>query len=88
MDDLKLVAENHEELKELLKLVKQFSDDINMEFGLNKCAKATFIKVKLQRSQNFKIDINAAIRLLDQPDVNKYLKMGENETRKHEIMTH
>ena len=30
-----------------LKIVKQFSDDIGMEFGLEKCAKASFKKGSL-----------------------------------------
>ena len=42
MDDLKLYAKNDGDLEGLLATVKRFSDDINMEFGLDKCAKATF----------------------------------------------
>jgi hypothetical protein len=37
MDDLKL-----EELQRQIQTVKNFSDDIHMEFGLEKCAKITF----------------------------------------------
>ena len=36
MDDLKLYAKNDKELEGLLSTVKQFSDDIGMEFGLDK----------------------------------------------------
>uniref|UniRef100_A0A8C4Q1E9 creatine kinase n=1 Tax=Eptatretus burgeri TaxID=7764 RepID=A0A8C4Q1E9_EPTBU len=39
MDDLKLFAPKDEKLLQQLKLVKWYSDDINMEFGLDKCAK-------------------------------------------------
>ena len=42
MDDLKLYAKNDEQLESLLHTVKMFSDDINMQLGLDKCAKATF----------------------------------------------
>ena len=45
MDDLKLYAKDYSELEGLLKIVKGFSDDVGMEFGLNKCAKATFREV-------------------------------------------
>ena len=38
MDDLKLYASNDEQLKELVEIVKSYSDDIKMEFGLSKCA--------------------------------------------------
>ena len=46
MDDLKLYACNDFELEGLLKTVKTFSDDIGMEFGLDKCAKETFKRGK------------------------------------------
>ena len=44
MDDLKLFVKNDQHLQGLLIIVKQFSDDIRMEFGLDKCAKATLWK--------------------------------------------
>lgn len=40
-DNLELITRNGEELKEQLKLVEQFSDNINMEFNLNKCSMTT-----------------------------------------------
>ena len=49
MDDLKLFARNDSELTGLLDTVKHFSDDIGMQFGLDKCAKATFQKEKLSK---------------------------------------
>ena len=39
MDDLKLYGKNDKELDGLLRTVKKFSDDIGMEFGLDKCAR-------------------------------------------------
>ena len=42
VDDLKLYTKNDKELEGLLSRVKQFSDDIGMKFGLDKCAKTTF----------------------------------------------
>ena len=47
MDDLKLFAKDDHELEGLLQTVKKFSDDIDMKFELEKCAKATFLKEKL-----------------------------------------
>lgn len=43
MEDSKLFARNDIELEGLLKRVKYFSDDIGMEFGLDKWAKATIL---------------------------------------------
>ena len=42
MDDLKLYAKEDSELQGFLRIVKGFSDDIGMEFGLSKRTKATF----------------------------------------------
>ena len=49
MDDLKLIAKSKEELQKQLQTVETFSDDMNMEFGLEKCAKITFKRGKLSR---------------------------------------
>ena len=40
MDDLKLFGKNSQQQKQLLQTVKKFSDDINIKFGLDKCATA------------------------------------------------
>lgn len=40
MDDLKLFARNDDELEGLFQIVKSFSDDSGMSYGLDKCAKA------------------------------------------------
>ena len=39
---MKLLAKNDQQLQSLLNIVNQFSDDIRMEFGLDKRPKATF----------------------------------------------
>ena len=56
MDDLKLYTCNDYELEGLLKTVKAFSDDIGMEFRLDKCAKATFKRGKLESADNVVLD--------------------------------
>ncbi|CAH2018837.1 unnamed protein product [Acanthoscelides obtectus] len=38
MDDLKLISPSQNKLKTSLNIVKKFSDDIQMSFGLDKCA--------------------------------------------------
>jgi len=47
MDDFKLIAKSEEELQNQIQTVKTFSDDINMEFGLEEYAKITFKRDKL-----------------------------------------
>jgi hypothetical protein len=39
MDDLKLIGRSEEELINDIKIVKTFSNDIKMKFGLEKCAR-------------------------------------------------
>ena len=46
MDDLKLFADSDSNLNKLLNIVHKFSNDIGMDFGLDKCAKCTLKKGK------------------------------------------
>jgi len=66
MDDLKLIAKSEDELQKQIQTVKNFSDDINMEFGPEKCAKVAFKRDKLVHSQNLVIDINRETQELEQ----------------------
>ena len=65
-DDLKLYGKNNEEVEVTLSPVKIFSDDIGMEFGLDKCAKATLIGERLTSTNEIKLDGSTSIRELDQ----------------------
>ena len=38
MDDLKLYAKNEKQLDSLVQTVRTFSEDIGMQFGIDKCA--------------------------------------------------
>ena len=50
----------------LLTIVKTFSDDIKMEFGLDKCAKATFKRGRLTKTTNLHLDVDTVIEELEQ----------------------
>ena len=78
IDDLKLISKNDQELKEQLCTVKEFSNDIRMEFGLEKCAKASFIKGKIKSTENIILD-DLSIQELDQGDFYKYLGIDEHD---------
>ena len=65
MDNLRLYNKNDQEQVGELKIVKRFSDDIGMGFGLEKCAKANFKKGKLASTGNIVIDDDMKIRELD-----------------------
>ena len=69
INDLKLYSKHDRELVGELKIVKPFSDDIGMEFGLENCAKASFKKGKLASTGNIIIDELTAIEELNQEGV-------------------
>jgi hypothetical protein len=48
MDDLKLIANLEEEIQREIHRVKNFSDGIHMEFGLEKC-----VKLHLREANSF-----------------------------------
>ena len=83
MDDLKLFAKNDQDLEGLLNTVKEFSNDIGMEFGLDKCAKASFVRGKLQKTLSINLDIDTAIRDLDPEETCKYLGVKEGDGINH-----
>jgi len=66
MDDLKLIAKSEKELQKQIQTVKNFSDDIDMEFGLEKCAKIAFKRGKPVHSQNLVIEVNREKQDLEQ----------------------
>ena len=86
MDDLKLYSKNEQEQVEELKIVKQFHDDICIEFGLEKCAIASFKKGRLTSTGNIVIDKDTEIQELDQEGVNKYLGVVESDGIQHSKM--
>ena len=86
MHDLKLYPKNNKKLEGLLSTVKQFSDDIGKEFGLDKSAKATFIKGKLTRTAAVELDIDTTIYELDQGETYEYLGIDEGNGIQHSNM--
>ena len=86
MDDLKLYAKNDKELEGLFSTVKQLSDDIGMEFGLDKCTKATFRNGNPTRATAVELDIDTTIRELDKDETYKYIGIDEGNGIKHSNM--
>ena len=86
MDDLKLFVKNDQDLEGLLNTVKEFSNDIDMEFGLDKCAKPSFVRGKLQKTSSINLDIDTAITDLDPEETYKYLGVSEGDGINHALM--
>ena len=78
VDDLKLYAETLESLKMLLDIVTAFSKDIDMIFGVGKCA---YIKITGGKQTNSKDSLeinNLVIQPVANGDTYKYLGIDEN----------
>ena len=63
--------------------MQNVSDDIKMEFGLDKCAKASFKRGKEVSAEGIPLNDNQVIQDLDQAETYNYLRMekGSNTTK-------
>ena len=86
MNDLKTFGRDNQQQERLLQTVKRFSDDINMKFGLDKCATAEFKRGKLTKTTSIILDEETAIKELQQEDSYKYLGINEAEGIQHAKM--
>ena len=84
--DLKLYGTSDSQLNGLISTVKKVSDDIQMEFGLDKCAKATFKRGKKVSAEGILLNDHQLIQDLDQAETYKYLGMEEGEGVQHHQM--
>ena len=83
IDDLKLLGRNENDLKNEIKLVQTISKDINMNFGLEKCARICLkigrVQSKMHTGNTFENDIKE----LDPRKAYKYLGIEENFDIQH-----
>ena len=86
MDDLKLYADSDENLNTLVQTVHQFSKDIHMDFGLDKCAKCTIRTGKKVESADIELNDGSQITDLQQDSTYKYLGIEENSSIEHKLM--
>ena len=82
MDDLKLYGRNSDQLDGLLHTVRTFSDDIQIKFGLDKCALARFDNGRLSGHNRKTNTINS----LEPGQVYKYLGVDERNGIQHSMM--
>jgi len=86
MDDLRLFSRDEIKLQQELTIVKRFSSDIQMEFGLDICAIAVFKHGKLTRSQNISLNNQTVIRKMGCDVTYKYLGIEEGEGIDNSLM--
>ena len=79
MDDLKLYAKNDKEIDALVNTVRIFSEDINMQFGLDKCAKVNINNGKLEEGDALQLCQNMEIKNLNFEESYKYLGLLESD---------
>ena len=82
-DDLKLYGTSDNQLTGLINTVKNILDDIKTEFGLDKCAQASFKTGKKVSAEGIPLNDNQVIQDLDQAETYKYLGMEEGQGVQH-----
>lgn len=83
MDDIKLYAPNIEKLKNLLKIVETYSNDIKMEFGINKCKLQNITKGKFKVVTPYTTQDERDIEQLQPDELYKYLGMMQSKKTEH-----
>ena len=82
MDDIKLFAKNEKELETLINAVRIYSQDIGMEFGIEKCATLVMKSGKRHLTDGMKLPNQDKIRTLAENETYKYLGILEADTIK------
>ena len=77
MDDLKLYSCNEKGMDSLVQTVHVFSEDIEMEFGIEKCAILVIEKGKIVKSVDMELPDGKVIKSLQEGGIYKYLGILE-----------
>ena len=86
MDDIKLFSKNEKELETLIHVVKIYSQDIRMEFGIEKCTMLVMKIGKRRLTDGMELSNQDKIRTLAENETYKYLGILETDTIKQEEM--
>ena len=82
MDDVRLYAKNEKELETLIHAVRIYSQDIGMEFGIEKCDRLVMKSGKRHMTDGMKLPNHDRIRTLEENETYKYLVILEADTIK------
>ena len=85
MDDIKLFGKNAQEIDTLVQTVRILSQDIKMEFGIEKCALINIKRGKTITTEGIRLPDGNIIKEIDENGY-KYLGIIEGETIKHQEM--
>ena len=77
MDDLKLNSQSEKGLDSLVQTFRVFSEDIGVEFGIEKCAMLVMEKRKIVKSVGIELPDGKVIKSLQEGESYKYLGILE-----------
>ena len=80
---MKLLGRNENDLENEMQIVQTISKDINMKFGLEKCARICLKKGSVQRKMHVGSTFENDIKELDPRKVYKYLGIDERFDIQH-----
>jgi len=80
MDDLKIYASNDKQLETMVNIVKSFSDDIKMSFGIEKCNKLSIVRGKIAEKENLTLNTGEQLKTLEHGQQYRYLGFKESQT--------
>lgn len=84
MDDIKIYAPTPTQLRSLLHITEEFSEDIGMEFGINKCRTLHVEKGKWANQENSPLTLNnKLLEDIQRAETYKYLGFQQNIKIKH-----
>ena len=73
-------------VKAFKNIVKQFSNNIRLEFEPDKCAKATFFRGKLLKVKNITLGTTTVVKDLEREESYKYLGVTKGDEIQHSSM--
>ena len=82
MDHIKIMSKNEKELETLKKTVRIYSQNIGMEFGIEKCTMLVMKSGKRHMTKGVELPNQVVIRTLGEKETYKYLGILEADTIK------
>ena len=82
MDNIGLFAKNEKELKTLIQIVRIYSQDIKMEFGIERCTKLEMKSSKRHMTEGVELPTQEKLRTLGDKENFKYWGILEADTIK------
>ena len=73
MDDIKIFAKKQKELETLIQTIRIYTQDIGMEFGIEKCAMLVMKNGKKEITEGIELPSQEKIRTLGEKENYKYL---------------